>query len=461
MGDSVIIIEIVVFLVVGVGIGIVIGTLIGRNKRQELQTSNEVLRTQLEGEKQRAETEVANSQRRIKESHDEWEAHARSMREEADKRHKEAFDSQEGRFKETLAKVTAQMKLATEEMLKQRQKEFAESSNAGLGQIVTPLKETIEEMKKAMQDSTRLQTRISGEMKTNIENMMRQSESAKRSTDELTRAFKHESEVQGIWGETVLDKLLTSQGLTQGIHYDIQPVIRDASGNTIKTEKGSSMRPDVILHLDGKREVVIDSKVSLTAYIDYVNAKSEEERSAKLKEHVNSLNKHVDELSKKDYSSYIQPPKVKMDYVIMFVPHTAALWTALNTQPNLWRKAMEKNVYIADEQTLYAALRIIQLTWTQITQAQNHEKVFNLANEMMDRVGQFMKRYDDLGKALDKARETYEDGKKKLQPDGQSILQTCGKLKKLGAKPSSKNPLPQLEDIDDVPAIEDNPTGNE
>ena len=111
-----------------------------------------------------------------------------------------------------------------------------------------------------------------------------------------------------------------------------------------------------------------------------------------------------------------------MDYVIMFVPHTGALWTALNAQPDLWRRAMERGVYIADEQTLFAALRIISLTWTQIAQAQNHEKVYALANEMMDRVGQFMKKYQAIGTTLLKAQQAYDDGDRKLQPSGQSIL---------------------------------------
>ena len=202
----------------------------------------------------------------------------------------------------------------------------------------------------------------------------------------------------------------------------------------------------MILHLDKQREVIIDSKVSLTAFMDYANAENEEDRDRFLKAHVDSINKHVKELSTKDYSSYIKAPKVKMDYVIMFVPHTGALWTALNAQPDLWRKAMDKNVFIADEQSLFAALRIINLTWTQIAQAQNQEEVFRLANEILDRVGQFMKKYQAIGKALSNATEAYNDGEKKLQPSGQSILQSCGKLIKVGAKQSQRNPLPQLAD---------------
>lgn len=170
-------------------------------------------------------------------------------------------------------------------------------------------------------------------------------------------------------------------------------MMKDLAGFLLTDEERKRMRPDVILHLDKTREVIIDSKVSLTAFMDYVNAEDETTRQAAMKAHIESLNKHMKELSTKDYSSYIQAPKVKMDYVIMFVPHSVALWTALNAQPDLWRKAMDMNVYIADEQTLFAALKIINLTWTQIKQAENHEKVYELANEMLNRVGLFEKNY--------------------------------------------------------------------
>lgn len=361
-------------------------------------------------------------------------------------RHKEMLDAQQRRFDETLARVTAEMKGATEEMLKQRQKEFSESSNMSLGQIVNPLRETIDKMKKAMDENTMQQSTISGEMRANVENMLRQSAAAQKSAEELTRVFKHGNKVQGDWGETVLDEILQSQGLTQGIHYDTQPYLRNANGEIIKSGDGSMMRPDVILHLDTRREVIIDSKVSLKEYIEYVNAEDEGERQNHLKEHIKSIQRHVQELSTKDYSSYVCAPKMRMDYVIMFVPHSGALWTALNAQPDLWRKAMEKNVFIADEQTLYAAIKIVNLTWTQISQAQNHEKVFALANEMVDRAGQFMKKYSAIGKALDAAQKAYEDGEKKLLPQGQSILQTCGKLTKMGAKISDKNPINLLSE---------------
>lgn len=363
-------------------------------------------------------------------------------------RHSEAMKAQQERFDATIEKMTAQLKSATDEMLKQRQKEFEVASNTNLGQIVLPLRETIDKMNRAMNESTIKQTEMSSALKENIERMMQQSIAAKQSADELARALKHGSKVQGDWGEMVLDELLSSQGLERGIHYDTQAVIRDAEGQAVKSEKGSMMRPDVILHLDQRREVIIDSKVSLTAFFDYLNAEDNVTREKCLKAHIDSLQSHVKELSQKDYSSYVKAPKLKMDYVIMFVPHTGALWTALNAQPDLWRRAMERNVFIADEQTLFAALRIVNLTWTQIAQAQNHEYVYSLANEMIDRVGLFMKRYAAVGKALKAAESAYEDAGKKLQPTGKSILTTCAKLIKLGAKQSDKNPIPQLAEVD-------------
>ena len=368
-----------------------------------------------------------------------------------DKANKDAMDLLQQRFDETMAKVTAQVKSDTADMLKAHQKEFTQSSNLSIGQIVDPLKQNIVELKKAMEDGNKEMAERNGEMRERIKALMEHSDAARKSADELAAAFKHGNKIQGDWGETILEELLASNGLTKGIHFDTQAVIRGKDGKIIKNEDGSIMRPDVILHLDERREVIIDSKVSLTAYVDYVNAENDTDRKIHLKAHVDSIKKHVKELAAKDYSSYIESPKVTAGYVIMFVPNIGALWTALDAEPDLWRKAAENNVYIADEQSLYGALKIVSLTWTQVAQAQNHEKVFELANEMIDRVGMFMEKYEGIGKALKKASEEYEDGKKKLIPQGQSIINTSGKLIKLGAKNSDKHTIKALLDIDDIP----------
>ena len=422
----------ILLILIGIAAGVVIGLLVEKSKSSALAAKYEMKQQEQADTEAKLRKEQAERLELQKSHYEEMMATKEEANRQAiaaqEKRHQEAVEAMKVRFQETMDKVTAQVKTATDSMLKERQKEFAENSNQSLGQIVNPLRETIEKMKKAMDENTEKQTSMSGEMKANIENMMRQSMAAKESADELTRVFKHGAKVQGDWGETVLDELLQAQGLTNGIHYDTQATIKDATGNTIRSDEGSIMRPDVILHLDQRRELIIDSKVSLTAFLDYANAENEEDRQRYLKAHIESIQKHV------------------------FVLHTGALWTALNAQPDLWRKAMEKNVFIADEQTLFAALRIINLTWTQIVQAQNHEKVYTLANEMLNRVGQFWKEYEAMGKALSKLNEAYEDGRKKITEGGQSINTTANQLIKLGAKQSDKNPLPQLLDIDDIPA---------
>ena len=459
--------EIILAIITGIVLGAVVGIVFARSKSKELQNTADKLKWQLDSEranaeqaavnfqqqiastkseaKEQIETIKADCEKRIAETKSDAEKQAREAMAAQEKRHEQATKAQQELFDETMAKVTAQVKNATDEMLKQRQKEFAESSNTNLGQIVTPLRETIEKMKQTMSDNTLKHAELSSEMKANLENMMKHSVAAKESADELARVFKHRSKIQGDWGERVLGELLESQGLTQGVHYETQATIRDAAGNVVRTDTGGNLRPDVIMHIDNNREIIIDSKVSLTAFMDYINAENEDDRQKHLKAHIESIQKHVKELSKKDYSSYIKAPKVRMDYVIMFVPHTGALWTALNAQPDLWRKAMEMNVFIADEQTLFAALRMINLTWTHIAQAENHEKVYELANELLDRVGKFMKSYESIGKAIKNAQDAYDEGGKKLTPGGQSIIQTCAKLEKLGAKQNSKNPIRQLD----------------
>lgn len=424
----------------------------GRDLQQALHEREEALKAQTDERQQLAvrvevlSNQLADMQRHSQESIEAKEQAAREAIEAQEQRHTEALTAQQARFDETIAKVTAQMKDATNEMLRQRQKEFAEASGVSIGVLVNPLKENIEELKRTLAENKNQQSADSGAIKTIIQQMMQSSEAARRSTDELTRVFRRSNNVQGVWGETVLDELLESQGLTRGIHYDVQPTMRDVSGNAVLNEEGARLRPDIILHLDQRRDVIIDSKVSLAAYMDYVNAQDEVERQRCLQAHVNSIREQVNRLANKDYSAYVQPPKVRMDYVIMFVPHAGALWTALGAQPDLWRRSMERGVYIADEQTLFAALRIINLTWTQIRQAENHEKVYALASELMDRVGQFMKKYQAIGSALQKAQQSYDEAERKLSPTGQSILQTCAKLQKLGAKQSEKNPLPQLNE---------------
>ena len=399
-----------------------------------------------EESRRQLEAAAQDGENRVREAKQEGEARLLACKEESDARmkdaiamrdesHKAAMDALQTRFDETLAKMSAQLKNETSELLKAREKEFSESSSLKIGQLMDPLKENIAELRKAMDAGNKEQAERNGEMKERIRSLIEHSDAARKSADELAAAFKHGSKMQGDWGETILEELLSSQGLTNGVHFDTQSVL-----------PGTSLRPDVILHLDERREVIIDSKVSLTAYVNYVNAENAIEKQEALKAHVDSIWKHVKELAAKDYSSLVKAPKVSAGYVIMFVPNAGALWTALDADPVLWRKAADMNVYIADEQSLYGALKMVSMTWTQVVQAQNHEKVYELAQEMIDRVGLFVEKYEAVGKALKRAADEYEDGMKKLEPNGQSIINTSRKLLKLGAKNGDKHPLKLLDE---------------
>ena len=348
---------------------------------------------------------------------------------EQEPRHSEAARSLEERFGTAIKMLREQMENATGKMLKERQEEFATSSKTNLDSIVNPLKETIDKMKEEMAKNSTVQTAMSAEIRTNMEHMIRQSIEAQRSAEELTRAFKHESKTQGNWGEVVLSNLLTSQGFTEGQDFVTQKAMRDADGNPITNEEGGNLIPDVLLHLDGERDVIIDSKVSMTAYINYVNAEDEADRRQYLKEHVASIKKHVEELAAKDYTQYQTASHI--DFVIMFVPQTQALMVATEKEPTLWQEAMQRHVFITDEPSLYAALRIIRITWTHIDQERSHKQLFELAQEMINRTGAFLKEYESVGRNLQQALSAFDNGKKKLLPGGHSIGTTARQILQL------------------------------
>ncbi len=401
---------------------------------KQLDTQKADASQALQTAKEEADKRLADYKEEVLKRHntvvEEIKQNYQQLIDEQDRRHRSDTEALEKRFADTIKSLREQVENTTNTMLKQRQEEFSDTSTKNIDSIVKPLKETIDKMKEEMAKNSTVQTTMSAEIKTNMEHMIRQSIEAQKSAEELTRAFKRESKTQGDWGEVVLSNLLAKQGFTEGKDFEVQVVMRDTDGQTIHPDGGESLRPDVLLHLDDKRDVIIDSKVSMTAYIDYANAEDELTRRHFLKEHIASLKKHVDELSAKNYTQYQVNPH--LDFVIMFVPHSPALWAATAEEPSLWQDAMEKKVFIADEQTLYAALRIIRITWTHIDQEQNHRRLFELAQEMIERTGNFLKEYDSVGKNLQDALNAFDSSRKKLLPGGRSIGTTASQILALG-----------------------------
>jgi DNA recombination protein RmuC len=446
----------VVCVVAGFVIGFLVARVLGARKESKAREMNVELEKQVAVLQSKLETET----KKVAEVREDAAKQLDTMKHEMERVHQLSLAEQKAHFDDISKRLVAEAQIATEKMLKQRGEELSKTGNATMEQLVNPLKETIAKMEKTMNDTTLQQTAANTSLKEVLKQSIESNAATKSAADDLVRAFKHDSKLQGDWGECVLEELLESLGLQEGIHFETQATLRDAGGNVLHSEEtGKTMRPDVIVHLDMKKDVIVDSKVSMTAFMDYVACDDVEQRKTLLKNHIDSLKKHVDELSKKKYTSYVKAPRETVDFVIMFVPRSAALWTALSEEPALWRNAMEKCVYIADEQTLYAALRIVKLTWRQVQQAQNQQRVFELANELLSRVGMFVKQMNAVGDSLDKAQEAYKKGMAKFADKGQSVLTTCYKLKQLGAKQDDKNPLPTELEAVEMQGIGNSPEG--
>jgi DNA recombination protein RmuC len=341
-----------------------------------------------------------------------------------------------------LAKVSAEMKATTEQMLRQRQSELQESNSLHMQQIVSPLKDTIQRMETALKENRSTQETSTEAIKEKIATLVSTTMKVSDSAERLSNALTAENKTQGNWGEQKIESLLTSIGLERGLEYDAQEYLRDAAGNIIVSDESSRrMQPDIILHLDETRDLIIDSKVSLNAFVDYTNADDDQGRSVALAGHLRSVRNHVKELSKKNYAAYVRSPRQSVDFVMMFVPVDGALQLALSADPTLWREAMNQGVFIVGEQNLYAALRAVQVTWTTIKQNANNKAICDTAEELLNRVGDFMEKFNDLGKRLEKVNEAYESVSKKAT-SGQSVLGSARKLVKLGAKASTVHPLP-------------------
>lgn len=413
--------------------GLALGFLLGERKgRQEGDERIKAAEAKVEAAESRLEERVNRARAQVRQEDQE---NFGALMQEMEKRHKESADQMNARFQETIALMKEEVQNSTRQLLRDRQTEFAAMSQEKLNSIMEPLNRNIASMQEAVKENTLKNTGFNGELQQGIKSVLEQSLKAKESADKLVSALTLSNKGQGNWGERILTELLESTGMKEGIHFHTQEFIQE-NGRRVLGEAGSGLQPDVILHIEKGHDVVVDSKVSLKAFFNFNDAETPMERDKYLAEHISSLKKHVKELAGKDYAKHLTGA---LDYVIMFVPITQALYVATQKDPSLWREAMEQRVYIADEQTLFAALKIIDLNWRQQAQADNHAQIFKLADEMLDRIRQFVEHMQKMGKALDGAQKSYNDAYQKLSEGQQSIAKTCRKLTDLGAKYDKKN----------------------
>ena len=350
-------------------------------------------------------------------------------------------------FSQQLETSREQMQNLARQLMDRQASQLKEENLEQMGHVTQPLRDAISEMRKAISDNTRDHTEQSASLREQLRLMMEASREIGEKAEGLANVLRRDNKVTGNMGEIILGDLLASQGLTEGIHYEVQARLRDEQGRPLKhDDTGREMQPDVILHYPQGQDAVIDSKVSLVAYQRYVNAQTPEDKERALQEHIKSVRSHVTELARKDYSRYIKPPREAVDFVIMFVPFESSLQLALAGDPTLWRDAFERHVFITGEQNLLGILHMIHLAWVQNQQAENQQKVFGIAEQLLDRLGDFAERYRKVGEQLEQARKAYDFSANKLDEGRQSVAQKAQELKALGAKENPNRRIPVVKD---------------
>lgn len=353
--------------------------------------------------------------------------------------------------------IKEQMNTASEKILKERTEQLSERNKEQLASILNPLKDGISQMKEAVEKSGKEHSETMVRLDATIKTSIAQSREVGERADKLAQALTGENKTQGNFGELRLKKLLEDMGLEEGLQFEEQTTLKDASGRTIYDEEdGHRMIPDVILHFPDERDVIIDSKMSFKAFEDYHNAETDAERQDALTRHIASVRQHVNELSRKNYSSYIKEGRGRLDFVMMYVFSESALQLALTNDTTLWKEAYDKGVIITGSQNLYMMLRVLEMTWRQVKQIENQENIVKAANTIVDRVQMFYERFLKVDEMLMKTQKAFDDVKGISGPSGQSIEVAARKLIKYGAQTNPKRKY-QIKNTDENNlTIEDN-----
>ena len=439
--------EIIIAAIIGIGIGMVAAYLVANRRYTALRILSEATATSLhhttvdlEGKNELvASLQAENRHLNALSISQENEISLLKEQNAAETRlRQEQFQEQLNVVREQFHNLAANVLSKTSDRLKDENREAMEH-------ITKPIGDSFAELQKAIVESDREAAKTAASLTERLRQVGEQAERMDRTATRLTNALRGDSKQAGDWGELVLQELLDSQGFKRGFDYDIQDTITDQDGFSVRNEDtGRSMRPDVVLHYPGNQDVVIDAKVSIKAYYDYVNEQAENVRQQMLDRHVQSLRSHVKELAVKDYSRYIQPPRTAIDFVIMYVPNEAALQVALARDPKLWAEAFDKKVFISSTQNLFAILRMIQIAWRQHNQTENQKKIVGLAEQLVSRIGLFAERTAKIGRDIDTLTTDFADMQKSV--DGtRGILQKANEMKQLGIKEDVKHPLPPME----------------
>jgi DNA recombination protein RmuC len=339
--------------------------------------------------------------------------------------------------------MRAQFRVLASDVLDEKTRRFTETSRQGLGDILTPLQEKISRFEKKVDETYNREARERFSLEKEIRNLQVLNARISEDALNLTRALKGESKTQGAWGEFILSSILEASGLVEGQQYETQRSL-DATAED-HTAVGTLRRsqPDVLVYLPDNRQVIVDAKVSLTAYDRYCSTEGGDEQAEHLRQHVLSLKTHIRQLSDKQYQNL--PQVNSLDFVLLFVPIEPAFSLALQHEPQLFNIAFERNIVLVGPSTLLATLRTINNIWRYEQQSRNAQDIARRAGALYDKFVGFVADMDDLGRKLDAGQRSYDAAMNKLQSGKGNLISRTERLKTLGARATKQQQAERLE----------------
>lgn len=344
--------------------------------------------------------------------------------------------------------LKAEFKATAGELMEEKRESLSSANREQLNPLVQQLREQLEKVEKQLARTREDGARDNARMEQIIKEMASRTVEVGKGADALAQALRGNNKMQGNYGEVVLADILRNAGLVEGEDFHTQELIRDNSGNAIKhSESGRKLIPDVIVNLPDNRQIVVDSKVSLSAYVDWCNAEDQASKEDARRRHIESITRHVEELQGKDYHKYLKLSGVQgIDYSIMFIPNEGAFQLYLENDAALWHTAYERGVIITGRLTLFSMLRMIMVVWRQVKQERNMEEIIRNSSILLNRVAEFNTQMENIGKALQQADAAYQSACKKMVTGKQSIAVSVRKLQELGAKADPGKRLPESQE---------------
>ena len=439
------IIAIIAIVLMG-ALGYWMGSLGKKAEREAQKKHAELLQQQLESQKAEYETRISDAKAAFEERRKELESSYKERYESQERafntqmtQQKSAHEEQLKALKEMNEKqvqsIKDQMRVTSEDVLKERQKELGEKNNDLISKIIDPLKQSFMDMKGAFETNKKEQEAALIRLDQTIQVNMKKSEAIGETADRLSRALTGEVKVQGNFGELKLKQLLEDLELKEGEQFFTQEHLKDLTGKEVKGDDGKGMIPDFVLRFPNERYVVVDSKMSLTDYERYMNAEDgSEEKANALKAHLTSVRAQVKRLARKDYTMYLPKGYNRLTFAIMYIPIEGALNLAILNDTTLWQEAYEQGVMILGPQTMYMNLRVLEMMWTQVRQLDNQEAMIKAANLIIERVQDFGGRFMEVESSMKDTIRKMDKLKITIGEDGRSIITAANSLLKAGGK---------------------------